>query len=123
MTISWCWRPARASVAGAVRCWRPGRRDEHLCRAAARHQGRHRPGLVVNKGIRFTGTSGSAIRDLRNMLDRRRERALDPNLSVAAISGLGDVKKGLEGVVHQAFTGKVVIYPQILDFPLTTWRT
>jgi L-sorbose 1-phosphate reductase len=76
--------------------------------------------LVVNKGIRFTGTSGSAIRDMRSMLYAAESGAIDPNLSVAAVSGLGDAKKGLEGVVHQTFTGKVVIYPQILDFPLTT---
>jgi L-sorbose 1-phosphate reductase len=76
--------------------------------------------LVVNKGIRFTGTSGSAIRDMRNMLFAAESGTIDPNLSVAAVSGLGDAKKGLEGVVHQTFTGKVVIYPQILNFPLTT---
>ncbi|MBC7235330.1 MAG: hypothetical protein H5T69_05770, partial [Chloroflexi bacterium] len=76
--------------------------------------------VVTKKGIRFTGTSGSAIRDLRNMLAQAEAGELDPNLSVAAISGLRDAKKGLEGVVHQAFPGKVVIYPQVLDFPLTT---
>jgi threonine dehydrogenase-like Zn-dependent dehydrogenase len=75
--------------------------------------------LVVKKGLRFTGTSGSAIRDLRNMLSAAEGGVLDPNLSVAAISGLGDVKKGLDGVIHQTFPGKIVIYPQILDFPLT----
>ncbi|MBN1402782.1 MAG: alcohol dehydrogenase catalytic domain-containing protein [Anaerolineae bacterium] len=76
-------------------------------------------GLVVNKSLRFTGTSGSAIRDLRTMLNAAESGRLDPNLSVAAISGLGGVKQGLEGVIHQAFPGKVVIYPQIEDFPLT----
>ncbi len=74
---------------------------------------------VVNRGIRFTGTSGSAIRDMRKMLIATEAGELDTNLSVDAISGLNDVKKGLEGVIHQGFTGKVVIYPQILDFPLT----
>ena len=75
--------------------------------------------LVVNKGIRFTGTSGSAIRDLRNMLNAAESGVLDPNLSVAAIAGLSAVREGLEGVIHQTFPGKIVIYPQILDFPLT----
>ena len=74
---------------------------------------------VVDRGNRFTGTSGSAIHDLRNMLHSAESGLLNPNLSVAAISGMCDVKKGLEGVMHQAFTGKCVIYPQILDFPLT----
>jgi len=75
--------------------------------------------LVVTRGIRFTGTSGSAIRDMQKMLVATEAGLLDTNLSVDAISGLNDVKKGLEGVIHQGFTGKVVIYPQILDFPLT----
>jgi threonine dehydrogenase-like Zn-dependent dehydrogenase len=74
---------------------------------------------VVLKGIRFTGTSGSAIRDLRNMLTIAESGQLDPNLSVAAISGFNDTKKGLDGVIHQTFPGKIVIYPQVLDFPLT----
>lgn len=74
---------------------------------------------VVERGVRFTGTSGSAIRDLRNMLHDAESGTLDPNLSVVAVSGLSGVKDGLEGVVHQQFPGKVVIYPQIRDFPVT----
>ena len=75
--------------------------------------------VVATKGVRFTGTSGSAIRDLRNMLVAAEGGQLNPNLSVAAVSGLMGVKQGLEGVVHQTYPGKVVIYPQILDFPVT----
>lgn len=74
---------------------------------------------VVNEGIRFTGTSGSSIDDLRTMLGQAESGRLDPNLSVVAIAGLRDAKKGLEGLIAQRFPGKVVIYPQLLDFPLT----
>lgn len=74
---------------------------------------------VICDGVRFTGTSGSAIRDLRNMLDAAESGRLDPNLSVAAIAGFRDARKGIEGVMNQAYPGKIVIYPQILDFPLT----
>jgi len=74
---------------------------------------------VVTKGHRYTGTSGSAIRDLRNMLNANESGIINPNLSVAAISGLSDANKGLDGVMHQAFTGKCVIYPQVLNFPVT----
>jgi len=74
---------------------------------------------IVTKGIRFTGVSGSSIHDLRVMLEKTESGQLDPNLSVAAVSGFNDVKKGLDGVIHQRFPGKVVIYPQVLDFPLT----
>ena len=76
--------------------------------------------IVPDKGVRFTGTSGSAIGDLRGMLGAAEGGQLNPNLSVAAVSGMCDVKKGLEGVMHQAFPGKVVIYPQVLDFPATS---
>ena len=76
-------------------------------------------GVVATKGIRFTGTSGSGISDMRLMLNAAESGGLDPNLSVVAVSGFRGAKEGLEGVVHQAFPGKVVIYPQILDFPLT----
>ena len=53
------------------------------------------------------------------MLDAAEGGRLDPNLSVAAVSGMRDAKKGIEGVMSQTFPGKIVIYPQILDFPLT----
>ena len=76
-------------------------------------------GIVATRGIRFTGTSGSGISDMRLMLDAAESGGLDPNLSVVAVSGFRGAKEGLDGVVHQAFPGKVVIYPQILDFPLT----
>lgn len=74
---------------------------------------------IITKGIRFTGASGSSIHDLRVMLEKTEGGQLDPNLSVAAVSGFNDIKKGLDGVIHQRYPGKVVIYPQVLDFPLT----
>lgn len=77
-------------------------------------------GAVATKGIRFTGTSGSTIHDLRLMLDAAESGQLDPNLSVVAVTGFKGAKEGLDGVIHQAFPGKVVVYPQILDFPLTS---
>jgi len=75
--------------------------------------------VVVAKGVRFTGTSGSAIRDLRNMLSAAEDGLLDPNLSVVAVGGLSGAKEGLMGVDRQGYPGKVVIYPQILEFPVT----
>ncbi|NLV74572.1 MAG: alcohol dehydrogenase catalytic domain-containing protein [Chloroflexi bacterium] len=74
---------------------------------------------VAEKGHRYTGTSGSAIRDLRGMLNLNESGRINPNLSVAAIGGLSDVVTGLDGVMHQAFTGKCVIYPMVREFPVT----
>jgi len=111
--------PSARVVAGAVEMLAPGGVMNIF---AGLPRGTKAPidlSVVVTKGVRFTGTSGSAISDLRSMLNQAESGRLDPNLSVAAISGLCDVKKGLEGMMHQAYAGKVVIYPQILDFPLT----
>ncbi len=74
---------------------------------------------LVRKGWRFTGSSGSSIDDLRAMLDEAESGRLDPNLSVVAVAGLDHAKRGVEGLMHQEFPGKVVVYPQILNFPLT----
>ncbi|MFP3897408.1 MAG: alcohol dehydrogenase catalytic domain-containing protein [Anaerolineales bacterium] len=74
---------------------------------------------LVEKGWRFTGSSGSSIDDLRAMLDEAESGRLDPNLSVVAVAGLDHARKGLKGLMHQEFPGRVVVYPQILHFPLT----
>ena len=76
--------------------------------------------VVVERGIRFRGTSGSTISDLRSMLEYTESQRLNTNLSVDCITGMRDVKKGIDGVMHQQFEGKCVVYPLILDFPLTT---
>jgi threonine dehydrogenase-like Zn-dependent dehydrogenase len=75
--------------------------------------------LVAGKGLRFTGSSGSMIHDLRNTLDAAESGQLDPNLSVVAVSGLNDAKKGIAAVMTQTYPGKIVVYPQIQDFPIT----
>jgi threonine dehydrogenase-like Zn-dependent dehydrogenase len=111
--------PSAGVAAGAARMLAPGGVMNVF---AGLPQGTKAPidlTVVAARGARFTGTSGSSIRDLRSMLDEAEAGRLDPNLSVVAVSGLNDSKKGLEGVVHQAYPGKVVIYPQIADFPLT----
>ncbi|MFO7697116.1 MAG: alcohol dehydrogenase catalytic domain-containing protein [Anaerolineae bacterium] len=74
---------------------------------------------VAARGARLIGSSGSLIGDLRHMLEVTEEGELDPNLSVVAIAGLSAAKEGLEGVIKSQFPGKVVIYPQVLSFPLT----
>jgi len=74
---------------------------------------------IVGRGVRLVGSSGSFIGDLRHMLELTEQGTLDPNLSVVAIAGLRAAKEALEGVMHSQFPGKVVVYPQVLDFPLT----
>ena len=75
--------------------------------------------LFASKGIRFTGSSGSYIQDLKQVLAKAEAGALAPEHSVAAVAGIHAAWDGMEAVVNQRFPGKVVIYPQIEDLPLT----
>jgi NAD(P)-dependent dehydrogenase (short-subunit alcohol dehydrogenase family)/threonine dehydrogenase-like Zn-dependent dehydrogenase len=74
---------------------------------------------VALRGIRYTGTSGSAIDDLRHTVELTRDRLLAPNRAVAAIGGMSAVWDGLKAVQDAALAGKVVIYPHIANLPLT----
>jgi len=74
---------------------------------------------VALRRVRYTGTSGSSIDDLRKTLSMTEGGELSPNRSVAAIGGICAAHEGLEGVRDAKFTGKVVIYPQFADLPLT----
>lgn len=75
--------------------------------------------LVTQKGVRFTGISGSSIDDLRQMLDLTESHRLATNRSVSAIAGLEGLPDGLKAVAEGRFAGKVVIYPQVTGLPLT----
>ena len=44
---------------------------------------------------------------------------LSTNRSVAAVGSLNAARDGYQAVQDMVFPGKVVIYPQIKDFPLT----
>jgi L-sorbose 1-phosphate reductase len=71
------------------------------------------------KNTRIIGHSASTIEDLRLMLYQAESGELSPNRSVAAIGSLEAAKDGLQSVLDTSFPGKVVIFPQIKDFPLT----
>ncbi len=74
---------------------------------------------VYLKDVRFFGHSASSIDDLRLMLHETESGELSPNRSVAAIGSLSAARKGLQSVQDQVYPGKVVIYPNIQEFPLT----
>lgn len=71
------------------------------------------------KNTRIIGHSASTIEDLRLMLNQAECGQLSPNRSVAAIGSLSAARDGLQAVQDTLFPGKVVIYPQIKEFPLT----
>lgn len=74
---------------------------------------------VYLKDVRVIGHSASSIDDLRLMLQMAESGRLSPNRSVAAIGSLSAARDGMEALRDTIFPGKVVIYPQIKDLPLT----
>jgi len=74
---------------------------------------------VALRGVRYTGTSGSAIEDLRSTIGMTERGELAPNRAVAAIGGIAAAWDGLQAVQESELTGKAVIYPHVSDLPLT----
>lgn len=72
------------------------------------------------RDVRVIGHSGSAIDDLRLVLEQTELGRLAPNRSVAAIGSLGAARDGLRAVAEMAYPGRIVIYPHIQEMPLTT---
>jgi threonine dehydrogenase-like Zn-dependent dehydrogenase len=75
---------------------------------------------VATKAVRFIGSSGSSIDDMEFTLRKLEKGELDTDSSVAGIAGMNDVWKGIDAVRTGSFSGKIVIYPHIGDFELTT---
>jgi threonine dehydrogenase-like Zn-dependent dehydrogenase len=75
--------------------------------------------VIDGRQIRFIGSSGSSIADMRSMLVLVEQGVLDTNRTVAAISGLDGVYNGIQAVSEGRFPGKVVIYPHIIGLGLT----
>jgi threonine dehydrogenase-like Zn-dependent dehydrogenase len=75
---------------------------------------------VVARTVRWIGSSGSGIEDMEYTLRKVESGELNTNLSVAGISGMNDVWKGIEAVRTGAFSGKIVVYPHIEHLDLTT---
>jgi D-arabinose 1-dehydrogenase-like Zn-dependent alcohol dehydrogenase len=71
------------------------------------------------KDTRIIGHSASTIEDLRLMLHQAETGELSPNRSIAAVGSLSAAREGLKAVNDTLFPGKVVIFPQIREFPLT----
>jgi len=79
-------------------------------------------GPIITRGVRFQGTSGSAIEDLAHTLHMTETGEIDTNAAVAAIGGLEALHDGLQAVIDMLVPGKIVIYPQIQGLPLTPLR-
>ena len=68
---------------------------------------------------RLIGHSASEYSDMLETVNRATSGELSTNRSVAAVGSLNAARDGYQAVKDMVFAGKVVIYPQIKDFPLT----
>ena len=72
------------------------------------------------QGKRIIGHSASLMSDFELVLDKTASGELSPNRSVAAIGSLSAAHAGLKAVKEASLAGKVVIYPNIKELPLTS---
>lgn len=74
----------------------------------------------IDKKLYFIGTSGSTLDDMKTVLAKVEKSSLDTNISVAAVCGLAAAIEGITAVEKQLIPGKIVVYPQCGNLPLTT---
>ncbi len=74
---------------------------------------------VYLKQVRMIGHSGSEMVDMHVTLQMAADNELSRNRSVAAIGSLSAAREGLMALKNTVYPGKVVIYPNIKEFPLT----
>ncbi len=74
---------------------------------------------VYLSNAQYTGTSGLTIDDQASVMARRVAGTLSPGRSVAAVGGMETAAEAIESVIEGKYPGKVVIFPQIRNLPLT----
>jgi L-sorbose 1-phosphate reductase len=74
---------------------------------------------VYLKQVRMIGHSGSNMIDMHITLEKSSSKELSRNRSVAAVGSLNAAREGLMAVKNTVYPGKVVIYPNIKEMPLT----
>lgn len=73
---------------------------------------------IRERHVRYVGSSGSSIADMKQTLAMVESGELSTNASLAAIGGMRAAAEGLAGVRDGRFPGKTLIYPHIEDMPL-----
>nr|WP_321454874.1 zinc-binding dehydrogenase [uncultured Cohaesibacter sp.] len=74
---------------------------------------------VYLNNMQYTGTSGLTIHDQIMVMENTVAGNLAPAVCVAAIGGMNVARDGMEAMMASKYPGKIVIFPQILDLPLT----
>ncbi|MFN2304115.1 MAG: alcohol dehydrogenase catalytic domain-containing protein [Anaerolineales bacterium] len=75
---------------------------------------------LVFRNVRIIGHSASQIEDMLMMLQKVEHGELSTNRSVAAVGSLSAAKDGLQALIDATYPGKVVIFPNIQELPLTS---
>lgn len=73
---------------------------------------------ICGRGVRFFGSSGSSLADIRLTLEQMESGQLQTRASLAAIGGMKAAHEGIKALMEARFPGKTVILPQIPDLPL-----
>lgn len=73
---------------------------------------------IRERRVRYIGSSGSSIADMRQTLAMVESGELSTNASLAAIGGMRAAAEGLAGVRDGRFPGKTLVFPLIEDMPL-----
>jgi len=71
------------------------------------------------KQNRLIGHSGSGLDDQKAVVNRAISGELRPGISVVAVGGLNQITDGIRAMKNWVFPGKIVIFPHVLDYPLT----
>jgi threonine dehydrogenase-like Zn-dependent dehydrogenase len=73
---------------------------------------------IANRCFMF-GTSGSRLSDMMIVLKKTLSGQLDTDCSVDAVSGIAGAIDGIRAVENRAMAGKIIVYPQLKELPLT----
>jgi len=74
------------------------------------------------KQNRLIGHSGSGLDDQKAVVSRAISGELKPEISVVAVGGFRQITDGIRAMKNWIFPGKIVIFPHVLDYPLTALK-
>jgi threonine dehydrogenase-like Zn-dependent dehydrogenase len=69
--------------------------------------------------LRIIGHSGSGFDDQLAVVECAEVGQLQPERSVAAIAGFRQIPDGIRAMIAKTYPGKIVVFPLVVDFPLT----
>jgi threonine dehydrogenase-like Zn-dependent dehydrogenase len=74
---------------------------------------------IANRCFMF-GTSGSRLSDMKRVLQKVIAGRLNTDVSVDAVSGMAGAADGLAAVENRTLSGKIIVYPAMVDMPMIT---